>query len=239
MNRFFSFGCSFTQYKWPTWADILGKEFELFQNWGKSGAGNHFIFNSLIECHARNKITKNDTVGVMWTNMMREDRFIDYWATPGNIYSQGLYDDGFVKRFITVKGCYIRDLAFMSAVDQLLSSIGCQYFFLSMVDLSNPLNYGKKNASDEIKDVIELYPLTVNKIKPSIHNVIFNYNWESKGKKEDYHPLPLDYIEYLDRVLPDIPISKETRQWVENINFSTTEWRNDNDFPNRFGCTLD
>jgi len=36
-RRLFAFGCSFTQYKWPTWADILGKSFDLSYNLGKSG----------------------------------------------------------------------------------------------------------------------------------------------------------------------------------------------------------
>ena len=27
-NRFFSFGCSFTQYHWPTWANVIGMHFD-------------------------------------------------------------------------------------------------------------------------------------------------------------------------------------------------------------------
>ena len=37
MSRLFTFGCSFTNYAWPTWADFLGLEFEHFENWGVSG----------------------------------------------------------------------------------------------------------------------------------------------------------------------------------------------------------
>ena len=47
-KRAFVFGCSFTQYYWPTWADILGREFNKFENWGQCGGGNQFIFNSGI-----------------------------------------------------------------------------------------------------------------------------------------------------------------------------------------------
>jgi hypothetical protein len=70
---FFAFGCSFTNYSWPTWADMIGKEFESYENWGKSGGGNQFIFNSLMECVVKNKISKDDTVIIMWTNISRED----------------------------------------------------------------------------------------------------------------------------------------------------------------------
>ena len=44
-KRVFAFGCSFTCYRWPTWADLIGKQCEgaEFRNYGKSGAGNLFI----------------------------------------------------------------------------------------------------------------------------------------------------------------------------------------------------
>ena len=67
MSRLFTFGCSFTKYHWPTWANILGKEFDQHQNWAEPGAGNHFILNSLVECNLRNNILPDDTVGIMWT----------------------------------------------------------------------------------------------------------------------------------------------------------------------------
>ena len=46
-KRLFVFGCSFTQYRWPTWADIIAKDnphLEYF-NTANSGAGNLYIFN--------------------------------------------------------------------------------------------------------------------------------------------------------------------------------------------------
>ena len=38
MTRLFTFGCSFTQYWWPTWADILGYQHDFYENWGRCGA---------------------------------------------------------------------------------------------------------------------------------------------------------------------------------------------------------
>jgi hypothetical protein len=65
-GRLFTFGCSFTQYIWPTWADILAREFEYYENWGSSGAGNQYIFHSLVECYQRNLLNSNDTIS--WIN---------------------------------------------------------------------------------------------------------------------------------------------------------------------------
>ena len=72
-RRLFTFGCSFTNYKWQTWADIIGTQFEEFQNWGNSGAGNFFISSSLYECHSINKITKDDVVLIMFSSIDRFD----------------------------------------------------------------------------------------------------------------------------------------------------------------------
>ena len=47
-KRFFAFGCSFTNYYWPTWADIIGQDSNFYENWAQPGAGNHFIFNSIM-----------------------------------------------------------------------------------------------------------------------------------------------------------------------------------------------
>ena len=42
-KRLFTFGCSFTDYRWATWANILAYELDCeFHNFGKSGAGNQF-----------------------------------------------------------------------------------------------------------------------------------------------------------------------------------------------------
>ena len=112
MKRLFTFGCSFTNYHWPTYADILGTQFDAFFNWGRSGAGNLFIFNSLMEAHKRNKLTKDDVVCVMWSSISREDRYVGKnWLLAGSMYSQKVYDQEFVKKFSDPNGYLIRDLA--------------------------------------------------------------------------------------------------------------------------------
>ena len=121
---FFAFGCSFTSYYWPTWADIFGKEFEYFENWGQSGGGNQFIFNSLMECVVKNKISKDDTVIIMWTNISREDRYVNHkWITPGNIFNQSTYTQDFIKEFADIRGYLIRDLNTIFATQNILKSI--------------------------------------------------------------------------------------------------------------------
>lgn len=221
--RLFTFGCSFTQYKWPTWADILGKEFEFFENWGAAGAGNVYISNTVVQANIKHSFTKDDTVIIMWTNMMREDRYLHSgWVGPGNIYTQETYDDDFVKKYVTIRGCYVRDMAQIYLIEQLLEKIGCKYHFLSMVDVNNPMQYTTNEQYDEIDDILIFYKSTIDKFKPSVHKTMYKYNWKSlSGIKNDTHPLPFYHFLYLRKVLPEYHISDETITWVTKIDEDT------------------
>ena len=254
MGRLFTFGCSFTQYKWPTWADILGRQFDYYENWGKAGAGNQYIVNSITEAHLRNKFTPDDTIVVMWTSFLRLDMYTDKnvnfnnriykqgWFTPGNLdgWTKEMYGDKFCDIFINPRGCYIKDLPMMFLADQLLESIGCKKYYLSMVDVGMPtdiydLSFFKKmlrkNAVEdyECREPLELYSPIVEKIRPSVHNKIFDYDWQSRklllGEfsdksspwRTDSHPVPDEHLEYLQKVLPELTIPQNTIDWTHNI----------------------
>jgi hypothetical protein len=128
-KRFFAFGCSFTNYIWPTWADIIGKNIPFYENWGKAGSGNHFIFNSFVEANARHKFNKDDLIIIMWTNKEREDRYHNNgWLTAPNKNLASVYGkDWFLKYGADSKGFLVRDLALISAVHEILQHTGCDW----------------------------------------------------------------------------------------------------------------
>ena len=227
----FAFGCSFTQYDWPTWADIVGKQFDYYENWGQRGGGNQFIFNSLLECVVKNKISKDDTVIVMWTNVAREDRYLEgKWVTPGHIYTQFTYDHEFVKKFADIRGYFIRDFNTIFAAQNILKNIGCKFYFLSMVPLTNPYQYFFNDQVHRINDVAPWFESTLQQIKPSIFEIVFDLDWDSRpftvenvavparSKRVDSHPTPLEHLEYLEKILPEIAISKTTADWVSAMD---------------------
>lgn len=127
-HRLFTFGCSFTNYYWPSWADILLSEFS-GENWAKRGGGNKFIFESLVECHVTNQITPKDQVIVMWTSFAREDRYINnHWALYGNVYNaKPLYDEEFLNKYWSDKGSVLHNLNYISAAIEFLKSLKCKW----------------------------------------------------------------------------------------------------------------
>lgn len=244
MKRLFTFGCSFTQYwRWPTWADALGRQYQQFQNWGMCGAGNSLIFYSLVECHQRNQITADDDVYVMWTNTSREDRYVkDRWHAAGNIY----WTDGndvpleYILKFACERGYLIRDLTTITAARHLLDHIGCRYRFFSMVPLSRTndsvgLASNPEDTPGEDQDVRNLYQDTLSIIEPSVFETVFNDDWNSRPGivdpnlgTRDFHPTPVEHVEYLDQVAPGLIEQDATRQWMQawqdKILSGSNEW---------------
>lgn len=215
-GRLFTFGCSFTSYEWPTWADILAKQFAKFENWGMCGAGNQYITNALVECHLRNVFTKNDTVIIMWSTVTREDRYINCkWQTPGNIFTQEFYPADYVKRYADIRGYYIRDLASIYMTHQLLKSIGCNYHFLSMVPITNADQYTGADSSDSIRDLLPFYKETLDCIAPSVFEIVFDSNWSSRPFLSNLEDVR---IHYNNNAGPDWPTFE---QFVER-DFSNT-----------------
>jgi hypothetical protein len=145
----YTFGCSLTSYNWPTWADILGKEFKKFENWGRPGAGNNFIFNSLIECLSRNQISKNDTVIIMWSGITRIDCYqMNEWSHYHSVFDKNL-------PVSCPYGAEIISYALFCAADKLLSLLGVKYYMLSFLDYDSDSKAGLlyKNTLDKITKI--------------------------------------------------------------------------------------
>jgi hypothetical protein len=149
-KRFFAFGCSFTNYLWPTWADIIAHNIPNYENWGRGGAGNQFIFNSIIECNRRNKFNKDDLVIVMWTSCSREDRYVDNeWLVAATEGREKIYGKDWMKKFANQgKGLMIRDFATIDATQQLLDTYDCDWANLNSLPL---IRFDINRAEKDIK----------------------------------------------------------------------------------------
>ena len=221
MKRLFTFGCSFTNYCWSTWADCLAPEFDYFENWGKGGGGNHYIFNSVMEADQRHSFGPDDTVVVCWTSIDREDRYIqNRWHTPGNAYfAETVYHPDYLRSHIDERGFLIRDLAYIKAVKTLLENRpGTIWKFLSMVELM-----ARPKPDDDVslhRDVMRLYSDVLDNVLPGYDKTVFLNNWPKPG--DDPHPSPAEHLAYLDVVLPGWVTKESTRVKMheESINLT-------------------
>lgn len=108
MSRLFTFGCSFTHWPWPTWADIIEYELAIpHQNWGLAGLGNVGIHARLIECDMRNAFTQDDIILVVWSSWSREDRYNVTksrhnlgWSVTGDVLHT--YDKEFIDNYWSI-----------------------------------------------------------------------------------------------------------------------------------------
>jgi len=147
-QRLFTFGCSYTSYNWPTWADILGVEFNMFYNWGLAGLGNKAISERIAECDTHFNFTENDLVIVQWSSYYRHDwmhttmpfdETPSRWRTRGSIFStesQKVFDNAWVSRFWDEKAYYLHTLNHILLTQGFLNSKGCHWYMTSMNDLS-------------------------------------------------------------------------------------------------------
>jgi hypothetical protein len=99
-DRYFIFGCSWTKYYWPTWADIIALATDRpVHNLGRPGIGNMGILCRLAEFDAQYKFTDRDAIIVQWSSWTREDRYKDHWRFHGNIFNNPFYDKTFVRKY--------------------------------------------------------------------------------------------------------------------------------------------
>jgi hypothetical protein len=146
MKRLFVFGCSFTNYDWPTWADMLSLEFEYFENWAMPGLGNRAIAERLAECHLRNTITKDDVVIIQWSSHIRQDWYKDIFNTEENStegwavhYTSKYYIEhkAYIDKIFSEKSSVLHTLNMIVLAQQLLSSTECTWLMTSLGDIRN------------------------------------------------------------------------------------------------------
>ena len=220
MSRLFAFGCSFTNYRWSTWADCLAPEFDSFENWGQAGGGNHYIFNSVMEADQRHHFGAGDTVIVCWTSFTRDDRYANgRWHTLGNMFACPIYNTEYLKTHVDERGYLLRDLAYIKAVKTLLQARPeVDWKFLSMVEIM-----ARPEPDDDVslhRDVMRLYSDILDSVLPGYDKTVFAGNWPKPGP--DPHPSPAEHLAYLDAVLPGWVTKESTRVKMheESINLN-------------------
>lgn len=214
-KRFFAFGCSFTSYMWPTWADVMSKEMPNaeFFNLGKSGSGNLLISLRIAEANARFKFTDTDLVMVMFTTYTREDRWVNSsWLTPGNIYNNQVYSEDWVRKFADERGYLIRDAGLIDMSVKYLENLPCDSYCMLSVPFREGSNECDTAGTKVPEDIVEIYKETFAKFEPSM------YELELRNWKVDYtgfndgHPSTIRYFNYIQKL--GFSLSESTKQFA-------------------------
>lgn len=231
-KRVFAFGCSFTSYLWPTWADIIANECDnaKFYNFGRSAAGNLAIACKIAEAQNIFNFDQDDLVIVMWSSYTREDRWVESkWLVGGNVYSNSLYDEKFLKKYADPLGYLVRDLGLIYNTHRMLQSLNCEklelfsYSLRAKLDEGLPIDdmgrYLKLRGSydnfvtNHINKNTSLwdYLKTYTDVTTRGHTFVHTYE---ETASHDPHPNTLVYYDYLKHV--GINLSGKSELFVNN-----------------------
>lgn len=238
-QRFFAFGCSFTGYRWPTWADILHWQMPHaeYYNYGRSGAGQQYIFTQLNQAINHYNIGSGDLIGIMWSTFYREDRYIygqghHNWSTPGNLYTaRHAVPQEYVDQYVCTRGFTIRDMALIDTAMRVLENLEADSFAMLGVPVQEQCGYAGVDAdtATDISDVEHLYSHMIeNKLMPSLMSTQYPNGWTNEYayyddgmgcEFSDYHPSVTGYLEYLQKLgfAFDISVVEHAQQEHERM----------------------
>lgn len=183
-HRLFVFGCSYTFFMWPTWADLLSVEYDYYENWAWVGIGNRAIAERVAEAHAKHNFTKDDTVIVQWSTTLRHDWHNEHavnsesgWQTNGNVFSPKnikFYDESWYRKFFSERSWVMHTLNHVLLIQGLLDSIGCTWRMTSIGDIRNL-------GTDLDRDLWNYERVSVNPTELSNDYVLWNRYPEFKS----------------------------------------------------------
>lgn len=206
MTRIFNFGCSFTKYYYPTWADIYENEVDLeIYNFGRAGAGNYYIFTKILEADIIYQFNSNDIINIIWTTWLREDKFVnDEWQTFGNIFNTGgFYDKKYLTKYWSTGDAIIKNSNCILLINKLYKDtilFQSNISLLSTIGNETPYEENKLyDLLDKENKLLNLYLPEIKKIQFEIPSIMESDLYE--GYKYDDHPTILSHIEILKQVL--------------------------------------
>lgn len=171
-ERVFCFGCSWTHYKWPTWADICRYSTDKpVYNWGLRGIGNVGIFHRLVEANLKHQFTDRDLILVQWTTWTREDRYFKNWEAGGAVFNNGFYDKKFVDKYWSWNNDIIKNATAIISANAMFK-IGYQFTFYPF-PVTPDFNYVDPNTN---KTLLDFYRQNLPEVPvfPSNINTDFN-----------------------------------------------------------------
>lgn len=217
-KRLFTFGCSFTQWNWPTWADIVGQNYEHYENWGLAGIGNRAIAERINECDLKNNFDKDTVVLIQWTDYHRFDHHMkDFethasWRFGGNIFDKDI-ETPFVLDTWREASYIYNTLNYINLVYHLLKTKGCQFYMFPRIDMKKDLDrFSDLSFQRTVFDYPEWIYDPIQDFADSLGYTGKPMHIRDTGKFfkiysneliTDLHPLPKHYAQWVEKTLVD------------------------------------
>lgn len=205
-NRLIASGCSYTDYYWTTWADVIGPEYSEYHQVGMGGADNAFVARSVV-----NTARPGDTVIVMWSSYDRFSRYSDqviplpkdpnnHWEHVG---SAVLWDKVFFVNYYHRVERFHTTMDYVQLVELHSKSVGYDVYHFSAFPFF--LAETEKNIDPRIVDIYNRYDIKNNYLTSVLSLSEFreaNYNMLINGN--DNHPTPLCHWDYAEQIIAPV-----------------------------------
>lgn len=208
------FGCSFTRYLWPTWANILKYDRQcLSEIWAYSGRGNIAISHTLLEAYLTKNITKEDKIVVNWSSWPREDRYNEGWWAKGGVWTGNEHTEDFRKNYWSAENDCMKNL----------STIVFTNMSIPISFQSHICDYEDNLLDKEVKSNFDY--LLNNMPEKIIFDMSTNTHFDGY-LSSDYHPDILCHIHHANRVCRAVyneSLKQKTIDKYEKLYYYTIE----------------
>ena len=225
-KRFFSFGCSFTKWYWPTWNDYIGLNFDEYHSYGRGGADNKNILYRLLQADREYKFTSDDTVMVMFTSFNRMS-YVDkdfHIHNIGDIVNDNLKLHPLGKNYNFPTAVYDSCIAIQS-VESILKSKNVKYEFLQSMK-HNFYNDDFEMGGDVREDLdycLDLfkYPIMENWVYENYDFLKERVVWKDINT-HDGHPTMKHHFDFVKEFFPQY-ITDKVIEYYDNQQESFTD----------------
>jgi len=175
--RLFTFGCSYTEYIWPTWSDIIARDLDCENhNYAKAGMGNQGIACRTVEANEKHNFNQNDLVCILWSSWQRVDLFKEgKWITEGNILNSDYYNDEYLSNHWSEENDNIRNKTAILQTTAYLKSFNVDLFQGHNDEVDNTLP-GSQNVFPKTRNiyVTDSHPSVLEHMR-YVENTIYPY----------------------------------------------------------------
>jgi len=209
--KLITFGCSFTDYSWPTWADIIARDLDCeYENWAIGGGGNQQIARRVMYRDQHLGWQEDDVVMIQWTSITREDRFMDNrWISQGSVTTAPFYGESWIKKYWSWNN---------DVINTAQARVSTEAILKHRLRYQMAMTWGDGDHLTALTDSDELTKFWRSKLTPC--DELPSHAQPFQGRTFDGHPDPAYWLSWVEnKIYPQFgyKIKDTTRTAVEEL----------------------